>query len=106
MKTISLDDFKAEAEKRFGPDTTQWQFVCPSCGTAQTAADFVAAGISKEDVNKYIGFSCIGRQDNEKGCDWSLGGLFQIHTLEIITPDGQHHKHFELAEVQQEAGHV
>lgn len=97
MKVISLEAFKAEATKRFGEDAKKWQFKCVKCGTTQSAEDLVAAGVPKEKVDRFIGFSCIGRWDKNKGCDWTLGGLFTIHEIEIETPDGKRHPHFELA---------
>lgn len=96
-KTMKLDEFIAEAEKRFGKDRKKWRYICPSCETAQSAEDLLAAGVAKEDVDRYIGFSCIGRFTGEKGCDWTLGGLFQIHELEIEDHEGKTHPHFELA---------
>lgn len=98
MNTIKLEDFKAKATERFGPETHKWKFKCPHCGEAQSAEDLVAAGVDKADVQKYIGFSCIGRFTKERGCDWTLGGFFKIHELEIVTEDGTHHPHFDLAE--------
>lgn len=97
MNTIKLDDFIAEAEKRFGTDRTKWKFICPRCKTPQSGQDLVDAGVKKECVNDYLGFSCIGRWTKDKGCDWTLGGLFKIHTLEIEDHDGKMHPYFELA---------
>ena len=111
MKTMELSEFLAEAEKRFGPNSADWKFVCPACGTSQSARDLVAAGVPKEKVDSYIGFSCIGRFTNQgdkgitmkqqgkpwnKGCNWTLGGLFSIHELTVIK-DGVRHAHFDLA---------
>jgi hypothetical protein len=99
MKTIKLAEFLKEAEARFGGATHKWKFVCPSCKTAQSAEDMVAAGVSKEDVGRYVGFSCVGRFNKGKtGCDWTLGGLFRIHELEIEDESGKMHPHFDLAE--------
>lgn len=98
MKILKLEEFKKLAAERFGSETHKWKFVCPRCKTAQSAEDLVAAGVSKDDVEKYVGFSCIGRFDETKGCNWTLGGLFQLHDLEIETEDGKLHKHFDLAE--------
>jgi len=108
MKTMSLKEYMDEAKKRFGTEPINWKFVCPICKTEQTAADLVAAGVDRKEVENYIGFSCIGRWTNAgpckkadkpgKGCDWTLGGLFQLHELEIITDDGVHHPRFALAE--------
>ena len=97
MKKIKIDDFLKEAEVRFGKDRKDWKFICPRCKTPQSAADLVAAGVDKEKVNNYIGFSCIGRWDKNKGCDWTLGGLLNIHQLEIEDSAGKMHPHFDIA---------
>lgn len=99
IKTIKLEAFKKLATERFGEDTKKWKFVCPNCQAAQSAEDLVAAGVDKTEVQKYVGFSCIGRFTEDQGCNWTLGGLFQIHEIEIETEDGQLHRHFDLAEV-------
>lgn len=98
MKTMTRAEWLEEGEKRFGPDVRKWLFVCPSCGTAQSAEDFYAAGFErgKGEVNKYLGFSCIGRFSKDKGCDWTLGGLFHIHTLEVIDDEGEKHMRFDF----------
>ncbi len=97
MNTIKLDDFIREAEKRFGMDRTKWKFICPRCKTPQGAEDLIAVGVEKEKIGDYLGFSCIGRWTKDKGCDWTLGGLFKIHTLEIEDHDGKMHPRFELS---------
>lgn len=59
----------------------------------------MSAGIAEDDVDNYIGFSCVGRFNNKKtGCDWTLGGLFKMHEFEIEDEDGNMHPRFELAE--------
>lgn len=109
---MTQDELVAEMQKRFGADAKQWTFVCPMCKTRQSANDFYAAGFKPGtgEVNKYLGFSCIGRFTNAgehktgtppgKGCNWTLGGLFQIHELEIILPDGKRSACMEIAEVE------
>jgi len=70
------------------------------------------------DVQKYFGFSCVGRftgagnppkpEDKgkeQKGCNWTLGGLFQMHDLEVVTPDGKKHPCFEPATPEQAKAH-
>lgn len=66
------------------------EFICPKCGTTQTAQDLIDAGAGEnfEDVATKIAFSCVGRYDEEVDCDWTLGGLLQIHELEVIAEDG------------------
>ena len=115
MKTITQDEFLAEAKARFGSNTRDWKFVCPACGTVQSVQQLLdavlASGGTKDDVHGYIGFSCIGRftgqgdagiaahhrgEKWDKGCNWTLGGLFRIHTLEVLL-DGKPRPTFELA---------
>lgn len=84
-------------------------FICPMCGTIQSPRLLMKAkGTDKfEDINKVIGFSCVGRltgktspseeQGKGHGCNWTLGGLFSTHTLTVVTPDGVEHPSFELA---------
>jgi len=113
MKTMTQDEFLAEARKRFGPKVRDWKFVCPACGTVQSVQQLLDAGLSKEDVQSVIGYSCIGRFTNQdgggieakhrgepwnKGCNWTLGGLLRIHTLEVDCGDGEMRPAFELAE--------
>lgn len=73
---------------------------CPICSTVQNMQSLISAkaGETEDEVEKYIGFSCVGRftkagpfPKNGKpgsGCDWTLGGLFQLHKLEVIV-EGQ-----------------
>lgn len=104
-KIVNLEDFENEAIRRFGKDKTKWKYKCPVCGTIQCVEDFIKAGVPKEEIDGTIGFSCIGRFTKEMGCDWTLcdwklGGLLQLHELEIATEDGRLHKHFVLAEAE------
>jgi len=99
--TIPLDEFLAEAEKRFGKDRKKWKFVCPQCKTQQSFDDFKKfTKLANEEIEGYLGFSCIGRYTEKKvGCDWSLGGLFQLHEVEVVDGEGKRHPRFKLAEV-------
>ena len=94
-KEMTLDDFISLAKSQ-GVPREKVTFQCPICKTLQSADDLVAAGAGQnfEDVEKYLAFSCVGRFDGTKGCDWSLGGLFKLHKLEVVTPDGEHHPRF------------
>lgn len=91
---------------------------CPMCGCLQSARDFYAADpeqfSSFEDVEKYIGFSCVGRwmhalpprpEPDGKFCNWTLGGLFKTHRLEVVTPDGEHHPRFMPASPSEAQAH-
>lgn len=49
QKVIKVADWLKELESRFGEDSEDWKFVCPSCGHVQSVADFKAIGV---DGNK------------------------------------------------------
>jgi hypothetical protein len=110
MEKISLEEFHTRLKAQ-GLPREHLAFKCVMCGTVQSTASFAAAGAPGDASERYIGFSCIGRitnagphQKNQppgRGCDWSLGGLFRIHQLEIIDADGKHHPHFELATAEE-----
>lgn len=119
MKTITQDEFIADATARFGESPRNWKFVCPMCGTVQSVQQLldavIAVGGKKDDVHGYIGFSCIGRftgqgdagiaakrrgEKWDKGCNWSLGGFLRLHELEVVMPDGYKRPTFELAEAE------
>jgi len=76
------DDWIKELTERFGPDVRDWKFVCPNCGNIQSARDFIANNIP-EPMDK-VAFSCIGRYVGGVGCNWSLGGLFNIAKQTVI----------------------
>jgi len=87
MRQIKLSKFRAACMERFPGGLLEVEFVCPSCKTVQTGNDLIKAGAGKDydEVSGYFGFSCVGRFNKKaKGCDWTLGGFFQIHTFEIV----------------------
>jgi hypothetical protein len=96
MITMTVEEFntalKAQNKKR-SEDLT---FRCPRCKTIQSGQDLIdaGAGASFEDIKIYLGFSCVGRFDKAKGCDWTLGGLFKIHEFEVVDDKGVHHPMF------------
>jgi len=84
MKKYTIKEWKAEGKKLFGTDDIlDFILVCPNCKTSQKGKDLACLGMDKEEVLSYLGFSCIGRFKKEVGCDWTLGGLFRIHEVEI-----------------------
>ena len=40
MKYNSVEEWKAEATRRFGPDMLKWRFRCPMCGHVASVQDF------------------------------------------------------------------
>ncbi|MBL4837629.1 MAG: hypothetical protein JKY34_08620 [Kordiimonadaceae bacterium] len=93
---VNLDAFRGRATELYGSDPKGWKFACPRCHTPQSALDWDAESIDREVIEKQIGFSCIGRQIKDKGCNWTLGGLLQLHDIEIVDGDGNTHPHFRL----------
>lgn len=89
MITLTLDEY-VSALKSQNVDMKDATVQCPKCKTLQSISDFVNTGAIKnlDEAGKHFGSACIGRFDNKKGCDWSLGGLLQFHELEILYPDG------------------
>ncbi len=92
-------------------------FKCPLCGTVQSAQDFIDAGVGIDfaRVERFVAFSCIGRftgagpfhhkNPPQRGCDWTLGGLFQLHKLEVLMPDGAVQRSFEIAHPDEAQAH-
>ena len=89
--------------------------ICPMCATVQSMRSLINAGAGKteDEVERYVGFSCVGRFTGEgsalsdeerqqgKGCDWTLGGLFKLHKLEVIDPEGRARPYFQIASPDQ-----
>ncbi|MDE2101110.1 MAG: hypothetical protein KGL39_27935 [Patescibacteria group bacterium] len=113
MKTMTQAEWLAEGEKRFGKRARDWRFVCPACGTVQSVQQYLDAGLSKERVHAVMAYSCVGRYTGQgdqgiaakargetwtQGCNWTLGGLFQIHTMEVLFENGKRRPVFEFAE--------
>lgn len=92
---FTRDDWFKKANELFGPDQKLWKFKCPQCGGIQTLNDFIEARVT-EPGNKFY-FSCIGRWVKGRGCDWTLGGLFQIHKIEVLV-EGRNIPVFEFSE--------
>ena len=80
----SLEDWKAEGERRFGKDILKWRFKCPMCGHVAAVEDFKAAG-AKDPANSAYE-ECLGRytgkgspkEGDSSGCNWAAYGLFGI----------------------------
>ena len=123
MKTMTVKEFH-EALRAQGVPKEHLALKCPICGTVQSSVDLIKAGVGKDydAVANYIGFSCVGRWNNagpfrhpkkyteaglpKQGCDWTLGGLFQLHKLEVITEDGEHCPRFEPCTPEEAQEHM
>ena len=116
MKTLTVEQFQA-ALKAQGVQRDDLALVCPMCATVQSPKDLMAAGAGStiDEVEKYLGFSCVGRwteapsprkEPDGQPCNWTLGGLFALHKLEVVTPDGKKHPRFELATPAEAQAHM
>lgn len=112
MKTMTLDEFQAALKTQGVSSHMHFALTCPMCGTVQSAVDLIAAGAGADfdAVEKYLGFSCVGRftgaggprkAPDGKPCNWTLGGLFALHEMEVVTPDGKRHPRFAPATAEQ-----
>lgn len=118
MRRLTVAEFHAELRAQGVADREDIALRCPICGTIQSARDMIAAGAGKtmDEVQKYLGFSCVGKLTNAgphkkgaapgRGCDWTLGGLFRLHTLVVVDDDGREHPHFEPAEPDEAQAHA
>ena len=116
MKQMTVDEFHAAFHAQGAASREQLAVVCPRCGTVQTAQDLIDAGAGKtfDDVERYLGFSCVGRFTGKgsprkvpdgEACNWTLGGFFKLHKLEVVTPDHAKHPRFEPATPEQARAH-
>lgn len=116
MNRLLVADFKALVHAQ-DVEVEDYAFICPMCRTVQSARDLIRAGAGAdfEAVRQYVGFSCVGRWTNAgspraepdgKPCNWTLGGLFTTHKLEVIDDSGKYHPHFEVATPEQAKAHA
>lgn len=105
MLRIKQKDFFEKCRDIYGDDWRKYKLICPMCDTPQSAEDFMKAGVGIEDIPKYLGFSCIGRftgkgtpteKNKGNGCNWTLGGLFSLHKVEVIMGDGTVYPSFDI----------
>jgi hypothetical protein len=107
VETITLEEFHRRCRAQ-GMDRENVAFVCPACKTAQSIASFKAAKVNadQQQIEMWVGFSCVGRhtgagaprkEPDGEPCNWTLGGLLQIHELEVTDSHGVIHKCFRVA---------
>lgn len=118
MKTMTLEEFHDALKAQGVADRSDLAVRCPMCGTIQSARDLIAAGAGPDfdAVEKYLAFSCVGRWTDAgpptkgvepgRGCNWTLGGFFKLHKLEVITPDGERHPRFEPVSATEAQAHL
>ena len=97
MKYNSVEEWKAEATRRFGPDMLKWRLRCPMFGHVASVQDFKDAGAKspsrayQECLGRYTGKGTPKKGDSS-GCNWAAYGLFGIpaeHDIVVVAPDNQ-----------------
>lgn len=117
MKQLTILEFQAALRAQGVKSHLDFAFRCPMCGTIQSARDLIAAGAGADidAVEGYLAFSCVGRWKGAAAprrvpdgnpCDWTLGGLFTLHKLEVVTEDGKTHPRFELTSPEEAQAHA
>lgn len=116
MERITIEQLHERFKAQGVSSREHIAFKCVNCGTVQSMASLRKAGCPADKTENYIGFSCEGRFSNAgpwpsdkrqdakstsrrqiRGCDWTLGGLFRVHQLEVINADGKPQPSFEVA---------
>lgn len=107
MEQITKEEFHARIKDQGVSAREHIALKCPICGTVQSIASLRKVGVEAARCENVIGFSCEGRFTNAgawvsdgdtsrkaaarrkiRGCNWTLGGLFKLHKLEVLTPEG------------------
>lgn len=112
MRTLSVEEFHHELKAQGTSGREHLAFICPMCGTVQSEKSLIDAGAGEDfdAVERFLAFSCVGRWRGDgsprntrdgKPCNWTLGGLFRTHTLEVLTEEGEAHPRFEPATAAQ-----
>jgi len=120
IETITIEELHARFKAQGVSAREHLAFKCVICGTVQSMASLIAAGCAADKAESLVGFSCEGRltgagawPSNKKkdaksvarrkvrGCDWTLGGLFRLHRIEVTGKvtgtDGKPQPIFDLA---------
>lgn len=104
----TVDEWRAEAERRFGLDPMAWRFVCPACGHVATIREWKLAGATSGEV----AFSCVGRHleaardafaKGDGPCNYAGGGLFKLNPVTVVD-EGREHDVFAFAPAPGEVG--
>jgi hypothetical protein len=98
IRHYTEDQWRAEGERRFGPDMMKWRFVCPICENIASCEDFRPYADKGATPNSAT-CECIGRYtgakdsfDNKtKPCNYAGYGLFRLSPIRIDRADVETH---------------
>lgn len=116
IEKITIEQLHARFKAQGVSKREHIAFKCVTCGTVQSMASLIKAGCPADRAENQIGFSCEGRWSNagpwpshagkaserskrteKRGCDWTLGGFFRVHKLEVVDENGKPRPSFEVA---------
>ena len=102
VTSYTIDEWKAEGTRRFGPDYMDWKYICPVCKTVTAVREWFEAGVPGQAA-----FSCIGRTregsrdafggKGDGPCTYAGGGLFRLNPVTVTYPDGTIGQAFDFA---------
>lgn len=112
MITLTVAELHAALRAQGVQRREDFALICPMCRTVQTGQDLINAGVGAtfDDIEPYLGYSCLGRftgapmprpEPDGHPCNWTLGGLFQLHEVEVLADDGTTSPLFEPATAEQ-----
>lgn len=99
-------EWKAEGERRFGPDMMNWRFECPICGNVASVADFrpykgaTPNSATCECIGRYkAGKPAFGkiRKKGQGPCDYCGYGLFRLSPVRVVQDGGKEIHSFAFA---------
>lgn len=90
IRHYTEDQWRAEGERRFGPDMMKWRFICPICGNVASCEDFRQYADRGATPNSAT-CECIGRYTGAKDsfdkktkpCNYAGYGLFRLSPIRI-----------------------
>ncbi len=92
---VNRSEWFDEAVRRLGDNQNHWEFICPACGFVQSVDTFRGlTDLADDQIEKYIGFSCVGRWLKEgepreafgRGlgpCNYAGGGLIGLNRIAV-----------------------
>ncbi|PHR23884.1 MAG: hypothetical protein COA36_16405 [Desulfotalea sp.] len=95
MKLMTVEGFH-EVVKEQNVSFEHYSFVCPQCGTVQSAENLINAGLCEifDQVQKYLAFSCVGRftgassprkENDSEPCNWTFVEHIKVREKHPIT---------------------
>lgn len=91
---FTLEQWQAEAVRRFGKDPMGWKFICPACKWIASVQDWKDAGASEGEA----AISCIGRRKPiPTQCNYAGYGLFRLNPVNVLHEGGNVVQAFDFA---------